>query len=47
MKEAVLIMATLGQKWSFRPADGKEPQPSATWATEPKKGLRMKPVRRG
>jgi cytochrome P450 len=47
MKEAVLIMATLGQRWSFRPADGKEPQPMATWATEPKKGLRMKPVRRG
>ena len=46
MKEAVLIMATLGQRWSFRPADGREPEPMATWATEPKKGIRMKPVRR-
>ena len=46
MKEAVLILATLGQRWAFRPADKKEPQAMATWATEPKRGLRMKPVRR-
>ena len=43
MKEAVLILATLGQRWSYRP-DGPEPKPSATWATEPKKGARFKPV---
>jgi len=46
MKEAVLILATLGQRWSFRPVGKGEPQPSATWATEPKRGLKMKPVRR-
>jgi cytochrome P450 len=46
MKEAVLILATIGQRWSFRPVDRHEPQPYATWATEPKRGLRMAPVRR-
>jgi cytochrome P450 len=45
MKEAVLILATLGQRWAYRPA-GPEPKPSATWATEPKRGARMKPVPR-
>jgi cytochrome P450 len=47
MQEAVLIMATLGQRWAFRPAGDRSPQPMATWATEPRHGLRMKPVRRG
>jgi len=46
MKEAVLVLATIGQRWAFRPAGKSEPQPTATWATEPKRGLRMKPVRR-
>jgi cytochrome P450 len=46
MKEAVLMMATIGQRWAFRPAGMGEPQPMATWATEPKRGLRMKPARR-
>jgi cytochrome P450 len=45
MKEAALILATLGQRWAYRPA-GPEPKPSATWATEPKHGARMKPVPR-
>jgi cytochrome P450 len=45
MKEALLILATLGQRWAYRPA-GPEPKPSATWATEPKRGARMKPVPR-
>jgi cytochrome P450 len=45
MKEAVLILATLGQRWAYRPA-GPEPKPSATWATEPKRGARFKPVPR-
>jgi cytochrome P450 len=45
MKEAILIMATIGQRWALRPA-GPEPKPSATWATEPKRGARMKPVPR-
>ena len=45
MKEAVLILATLGQRWSYRPT-GAEPKPSATWATEPKQGAHFKPVRR-
>jgi cytochrome P450 len=47
MKEAVLVMATLGQRWSYRPVEDSEPVPAAQWATEPKGGLRMKPVRRG
>ena len=46
MKEAVLILATLGQRWTFRPASKSEPQPTATWATEPRRGLRMTPMRR-
>ncbi len=46
MKEAVLMLATIGQRWALRPAGKSEPQPTATWATEPKRGLRMKPVRR-
>ena len=45
MKEAALILATLGQRWAYRPA-GPEPKPTATWATEPKGGVRMKPVPR-
>jgi cytochrome P450 len=45
MKEAVLILATLGQRWAYRPT-GPEPKPSATWATEPKKGASFKPVKR-
>ena len=45
MKEAVLILATIGQRWAFRPA-GPEPKPFATWATEPRRGARMKPVPR-
>jgi cytochrome P450 len=46
MREAMLIVATIGQRWSFRPLDDRDPKPFATWATEPKRGLRMKPVRR-
>jgi hypothetical protein len=44
--ELVLMLATLGQRWAFRPAGKSEPRPMATWATEPRRGLRMKPVRR-
>ena len=46
MQEAVLVMATIGHRWSFEPLDDRDPKPFATWATEPKKGLRMRPVRR-
>ena len=46
MKEAVLILATIGQRWKFRPAGHGGPKPYATWATEPKRGLKMTPVRR-
>jgi cytochrome P450 len=46
MKEAVLMLATIGQCWAFRPMGKSEPRPMATWATEPRRGLRMKPVRR-
>jgi cytochrome P450 len=45
MKQAALILATIGQRWALRPA-GPEPKPSATWATEPRRGARMKPVPR-
>jgi hypothetical protein len=44
--EAVLVLATLGQRWAFRPAGARAPRPAAAWATEPR-GLRMRPVRRG
>jgi cytochrome P450 len=46
MKEAVLVLATLGQKWSYRPVAKTAPKPMATWATEPRKGLYMTPVAR-
>jgi cytochrome P450 len=44
--EAILVLATLGQRWSFRPVDGREPRPVATGTLAPKGGLRMKPVAR-
>jgi cytochrome P450 len=46
MTEAVLILATLGQHWTLRPVDGREPRPTATGTIVPKGGLRMAPVRR-
>jgi cytochrome P450 len=46
MKEAVLMLATIGQRWAFRPEGKSEPKPMATWATEPRRGLRMQPLRR-
>jgi len=45
MKEAVLMLATIGQRWSFR-LTGRKPMPFATWATEPKHGLYLTPVAR-
>jgi cytochrome P450 len=44
--EAILILATLGQRWAFRPVDDREPRPVATGTLAPKGGLRMAPVRR-
>ena len=44
--EAILILATLGQRWSFRPAAEREPQPVATGTIAPKGGLRMTPTAR-
>ena len=47
MKEAVLILATLGRRFSFRPLPGaKPPKPVAAGAIEPKGGLRMRPTPR-
>lgn len=46
MKEAALILALIGQRWTMRPASSEPPTPIATWATEPKGGLRMIPSRR-
>ena len=46
MKEAVLILATLGQRWAFRPAD--KTRAAGRWrrgTIAPKGGLRMKPDR--
>jgi cytochrome P450 len=45
MRESVLMLATLGQRWSYRPAEG-EPKPLAGWTLAPKGGARMKPVPR-
>ena len=46
MKQAVLILATIGQGWSFRSVGTGEPKPLATWATEPRRGFQLTPVRR-
>jgi cytochrome P450 len=47
MKEAVLILATLGRRFRFRPLPGaKAPKPVAAGAIEPKGGLRMQPTPR-
>ena len=44
--EAILVLATLGQRWAFRPVDEREPQPVATGTIAPKGGLRMRPTAR-
>jgi cytochrome P450 len=46
-RQGVLVLATLGRSWSFRPAERREPAPLATGVIEPKGGLRMQVVRRG
>ncbi|MGZ6670868.1 MAG: cytochrome P450 [Solirubrobacteraceae bacterium] len=46
MTEAVLVLATLGQHWAFRPADPREPRPTATGTIVPKGGMRMTPTAR-
>jgi cytochrome P450 len=45
-RQAVLILATLGQAWSFRRV-GPEPAPVAAWAVEPRGGAIMTPRERG
>jgi cytochrome P450 len=45
MRASVLMLATLGQRWSYRPAQ-PEPKPQAGWTLAPKGGARMKPVPR-
>lgn len=48
MKEAVLILATLGRRFRFRPLPGaKPPVAVAAGAIEPKGGLRMQALARG
>ena len=44
--EAILILATLGQRWAFRPVDERAPRPVATGTIAPKGGLRMAPTAR-
>jgi cytochrome P450 len=46
MQEAILILAALGRRFTFRPVDAKAPKPLATGAIVPKGGLRMQPARR-
>jgi cytochrome P450 len=43
MQEAVLILATLGRRFTFRPVSDKPPQPIGTGAIVPKGGLHMRP----
>jgi len=45
-RQGVLVLATLGRSWSFKPADEREPTPLATGVIEPKGGLRMTLARR-
>lgn len=45
MQQAVLILATLGRRLTFRAA-GPEPSPTARWATEPKGASTMRVARR-
>lgn len=46
MTQAVLMLATLGQRWRFRHAGSpSDVKPTGTWATEPKGGL-FRPERR-
>jgi hypothetical protein len=40
------ILAALGRRWTFRPADDRPPQPTATGTIVPKGGLRMVPTLR-
>jgi cytochrome P450 len=44
--EAVVILATLGRRYRFRPVDDRAPRPTATGTIVPKGGLRMTPVAR-
>jgi cytochrome P450 len=47
MQEAVLVLATLGRRFTFRPLpDARAPRPVAAGAIEPKGGLRMQAVPR-
>jgi cytochrome P450 len=44
-RQAVMILATLGQRRAFRPT-GPEPAPVAGWAIEPRGGAHVTPTRR-
>jgi cytochrome P450 len=41
--EAILVLATLGRRYRFRPVDSRPPRPTATGTIVPKGGLRMTP----
>jgi cytochrome P450 len=45
-EEAILVLATLGRRWTFRPAGRRPARPAATGAIVPKGGLRMTPAAR-
>lgn len=46
LREAILVLATLGRRWTFRPAGRRPVRPAATGAIVPKGGLRMTPSAR-
>jgi cytochrome P450 len=46
MNEAVLILAAVGRRFSFKPMREEPPRPMATGAIVPRSGLRMRPLPR-
>jgi hypothetical protein len=40
------VLATLGRRWTFRPAGSRPSRPAATGAIVPKGALRMAPAAR-
>jgi cytochrome P450 len=46
MTEAILVLATLGRGWAFRPVEERPPRPTATGTIVPKGGMRMAPSAR-
>ena len=47
MIEALQILAIVGRRWRLRPTHDRPPRAIATWCTEPRGGLHMRPSARG